>query len=202
MTTTLKRKLKPFLWPIAITLLLGWYFADNFKGYYRFKALCSEQGGLKVYQPLERDVGWFEEDGRMNEAYMLNFEAVAFIRYHNEAEGHWYDVYRSQKLKVGDAGFAQQPADLNKPVVYQRKWSGKDMPNEIRLGISTEEFIDLRTSEVVVTYTQLGYRPFEKGLFGGHGGMGCPELGGGTDPKTGKRILSNGELAVLSAFKS
>ena len=133
MTTTLKRKLKPFLWPIAITLLLGWYFADNFKGYYRFKALCSEQGGLKVYQPLERDVGWFTDRSFNDARYMASFEAVAFVRYRDKDDGLWYDLYRDATYRTpmnkgNNTGYRPDPADMSKPVIYQRIWTTKKCP--------------------------------------------------------------------------
>ena len=198
------RLLKLAIWPLAAALVIGLYFAGNIKGYYRFKELCAKEAGLKVYQPLERGVGWLDDGRRIYDAGPMTHEdAVAFVRYRNEEDGQWYDVYRTQRVKVGDDPFAQQPADLSKPVIYQRRWSTNKLPNEVRMGITKNEFIDLRTNQTAATYTQLGYSKFnpENTLLAAPSGIGCPEQGGGTDPKTGKAIPSHFTLTIKSIFK-
>jgi hypothetical protein len=204
MNPSVKLLLKIVAWPVGISLLLAVYFADNIKGYYRFKELCVAQSGLKVYQPLERNVGWFVEGGHLENAGLLTrLAAVDFVRYRSATDGQWYDVYRAKRLKVGDPDYAQQPADLSKPVVYQRKWSTKELPTEVRVGITKTEFIDLRTNQIVASYTELGYSKFnpQNTLLAAPSGIGCPEQGGGTDPKTGKEIPSHATLAITSIFK-
>ena len=198
------RLLKLAVWPLALILLVALYFADNIRGYYRFKELCATEAGLKVYQPLERGVGWLTE-GRLQDAgAMTHLDAVAFVRYRNSEDGHWYDVYRVARRKVGDDDYAQQPADLGKPVMYQRKWSTKPLPNESRMGITKDEFIDLRTNQIVATYTELGYSKFnpQTTLLAAPSGVGCPDdyNRGRTDPKTGKEISSERTLAIASIF--
>jgi hypothetical protein len=152
---------------------------------------------------LERDVGWLADGDDINRArHMIGFDAVAFVRYRNAADGQWYDLYRAKRLEVRDPGYAQQPADLSKPVLYQHKWSTKDFPNETRMSITKTEFIDLRTKQVVATYTEYGYSHFDTKKMGvGASGVECPELNGGTDPKTGKAIPTCPELAIKSIFK-
>ncbi len=195
---------KILTWSAGVILLLGLYFADNIKGYYRFKKLCEQEGGLRLYQPLERDVGWLSDGDSITEAASMTYlEAVAFMRYRNKEDGQWYDVYRVKRLKVSDLGYAQRPADLSKPVVYQRKWSTKEIPNEIRMGITKEEFFDLRTKKLVASYTLLGYSQFDqdKTILAAPSGIACPIGGGGTDPRTGKTIPSHQTLAIESIFK-
>ena len=197
------RLLKLAIWPLAAALVIGLYFAGNIKGYYRFKELCAKEAGLKVHQPLERGVGWLAEGSLSSAATMTYYDAVAFVRYRNQKDGQWYDVYRAKRLEVADLAYAEQPADLGKSVVYQRKWSTRPLPEETRMGITREEFIDLRTNQIAASYTQLGYSKFnpDNTLLAAPSGIGCPEQGGGTDPKTGKRILTNAELAIISMFK-
>lgn len=195
---------KILTWSAGVTLLLGLYFAGNIKGYYRFKELCEQEGGLRLYQPLERGVGWLSDGNHIsNAAGMIYYDAVAFIRYRNKEDGQWYDVYRAKRLKVSDPGYLQQPADFRKPVIYQRKWSNKEMPGETRMGITKSEFFDLRTKQLVASYTLLAYSQFDqdKTILAAPSGMACPIGGGGTDPRTGKTIPSHQTLAIESIFK-
>lgn len=204
MKTPAKVFIKTMIWPIGFLLLLSLYFADNIKGYYRFKELCAKEAGLKVYQPLERDVGWFEASGNLGSVvYMTAYPAVAFVRYQNAKDGQWYDIYRAKRLKVGDPGYTQQPADLSKPVVYQsRVINIHDLPNEVRIGSQIMEFIDLRTNQRVASYTILGYSKFnpENTLLAAPSGEGCPDQAWATDPKTGKKTPSHREIAISSMF--
>ena len=204
MNLTVKSLLKFLAWPVGIALLLTLYFADNIKGYYRFKELCVAQAGLKVYQPLERNVGWLVDGGRLYDTqYIDSFEAVAFVRYRNAEDGKWYDVYRAPKINDGRDGYAQQPADLSKPVVYKsRVINIYDLPNEVRMGSQIMEFIDLRTNKLAASYTELGYSKFnrEKTLLAAPSGEVCPDQFWMIDPKTGKQTPSHQELAISSMF--
>ena len=51
------------IWVTAFVVLVGLYFASNIYGYYRFKSICAKEGGLKVYQPLQKGVGWLQGGG-------------------------------------------------------------------------------------------------------------------------------------------
>jgi hypothetical protein len=203
MNTTMRKVFKILVWPVCIALAIGLFFADNIKGYYRFKELCATEAGLKVYQPLERDVGWFADGDIYSAIPMTSYDAVAFVRYHNTNEDKWYDVHRAKRLKVSDLDYTQQPADLSKPVVYQsRVINHHDLPNEVRMGAQVTEFIDLRVNQLVASYTILGYSKFnpQNTLLAAPSGIGCPEQGGGIDPKTGKQLPTHKRLAISSIF--
>jgi hypothetical protein len=191
------------LWPVGLVLAIALFFASNIRGYYRFKEICARDAGVRVYQPLERNVGWTVGGGRMlDTALPVRYPEVAFVRYRNEKDGNWFDVYRVPKLKVGDDGFAQQPADLSKPVIYEYRWHHEVLNDELRMSATLYEVIDLRTSKNAATYTTFGYSKFDrdKTLLAAPSGVGCPEDFPQTDPKTGMYLPLKQDLAFSSMF--
>lgn len=135
--------------------------------------------------------------------FMVQFNEVAFVRYNDEKDGNWYDVYRAKKLKVGDDGYARQPADLSKTVVYKYQTQlVHGMPNELRMGASYADIVDLRIEKIVVRYSKFSYSKFDKKhtILAAPSGIGCPESFAQTDPKTGKPVSSKEVLAMISAF--
>jgi hypothetical protein len=203
MNIAIKKILKKSIWIVSIVFTIGLYFSNNIWGYYRFKEICAKEAGLKVYQPLERNVGWLVRGGQMYDTGIpVNFKDVAFVRYHDEKDGNWYDVYRVPKLKVGDPGYARQPADMSKPVVYEYRSIHKRLPEEIRMGSWVTEFIDLRTSQLVATYKVLSYSKFnpDNTILAAPSGEACPDDVIRTDPKTGKYFPLKRDLAYSSMF--
>ena len=204
MNTTIKRIFKILIWPVGFALAIGLFFASNIRGYYRFKEICANEAGLHIYQPLERNVGWTVSEGRMvDTGFMVQFNEVAFVRYHDEKDGNWYDVYRAKKLKVGDDGYARQPADLSKPVVYKYQTQlVHGMPNELRMGASYTDIFDLRIEKIVLRYSKFSYSKFDQKntILAAPSGIGCPESFAQTDPKTGKLVPSTETMALISAF--
>lgn len=203
----MKTFLKFLAWPVAIVLFIGLYFSSNIRGYYRFKEICEKEAGLHVYQPLERNVGWTVRGNRIyNTEFPVLLKDVAFVRYEdtqNGKYGNFYDVYRVPKQKTGDPGYAQQPADQSKAVVYQYRVQMIDrIPNELRMGARHYEVINLKTGELAVRYSEFGYSKFnvDKTILAAPSGEGCPEDYAKTDPQTGKSIPSKMVLAFVSAF--
>ena len=47
---------------IAFVLFIGLYFFDNIKGYYHFTQYCKNEGGLKIYEKLEKGLGMMDDD--------------------------------------------------------------------------------------------------------------------------------------------
>lgn len=199
----MSRSLKFLTWALGVVLFIGLYFSGNIRGYYRFKEICEMQAGLHVYQPLERNVGWTVRGGRVEDTGMpVYINEVAFVRYRNEKDGNLYDVYRVPKLKVGDPGYAQQPADMSRAVLYEYKSVHKDLKDEVRMGAWVMEFIDLRTSKIAATYSEFSYSKFNPNntILGAGSGEFCPDNVIRTDPKTGKYLPMKRDLAISSMF--
>lgn len=199
----MSRALKFVIWPLSVALLMGLYFLDNIRGYYRFKEICEKDAGLHIYRPLERNVGWTVSGGKIyGTGFVVQFNEVAFVRYRNEKDGNLYDVFRAPKLKVGDPGYAQQPADVSKAAVYKFDVQTIDLPNEVRLGAQHFDVTDLRSGKAAARYSRFSYGKFnpDNTILGAPSGESCPEDFAKTDPKTGRSVPSKMVLAFISAF--
>lgn len=103
---------------LAIFLLVVWFFFDNIKGYYTFKEYCEKEGGLKVYEPLEKSVGWWADD-KNAARQTAGLEYVGFVRYKDNDQAVDLTVVGSKDKLTLD--FLEQPADMSKSVFYQLK---------------------------------------------------------------------------------
>ena len=103
---------------LVITLTILWYFSENIKGYYKFKEYCEKEGGLTVYEPLEKNVGWWAKDE--NDARQtVGLEYVGFVRYKDGDQIVDLTVVGSKEKLTLD--FLERPADMSKSVFYQLK---------------------------------------------------------------------------------
>ena len=75
--------------PIVFCLLIGLYFFENIKGYYRFKYYCETDGGLRIYKKLERGLGFSVNDSSESLS-LVKFEGVGFVRFYEN--GVAYDL--------------------------------------------------------------------------------------------------------------
>lgn len=199
----MNRFLKFAIWSLGVVFLLGLYFFDNIRGYFRFKEICANDAGLRVYQPLERNVGWtIGAGGIANTAFIVQFVDVAFVRYKNEGDGNLYDVYKKARLKTDDLGYAQQASDASKSAIYQYSVETIDLPNETRTGAQHFYVVDLRTKKQAIRYSRFSYSKFNPGntILGAGSGEFCPEDFARTDLKTGKSIPSKMFEAFASSF--
>ena len=154
---------------LAIALLIVWYFFDNIKGYYAFKEYCEKEGGLTVYEPLEKNVGWSVND-KYQAKYISSLSGVAYT-YYQDRSGAGYLV----KYLGGD---------VNNDSSYEIK---KSFSDEVRLHyvlIKKQEFVDdgkrlkLITDQIesnkkiISEYKTFYYSPYG-GSLGGPDWMGC-----------------------------
>src|SRR5690606_5791895 len=89
---TKKPKIPKWVWvSLLIPLLIGLYFAENIKGQFRFMQYCWKEGGLKVYEPLERGVGW-EADSYYRAKSVASMDGVGFVRFYDNKKELYMDV--------------------------------------------------------------------------------------------------------------
>lgn len=151
--------IKIMIWPIGFLLLLSLYFADNIKGYYRFKELCAKEAGLKVYQPLERDVGWFSD--KNESGYLLySYPGIAFVRYADKAQSLQDLIRTTEKKDSSDDGFRPEPADAVKQPLYGFRKTIEEVPNESRMTRFKTTVTNLKSGQTVVVYQDFLYRIF------------------------------------------
>jgi len=196
---------KTSLWTLGIALVIVLFFSDNIWGYYRFKSMCEREGGLRINQPLERDVGWTVNTGHI--AYVrfpLSIQGVAFVRYRNKRDGLLYDVYRVHEKNMNDDGYVQQPADSSKPVIYEYRLTQEKLRDEIRMTTVTQDVIDLRTGSISASYKTFGYSEFEPSRtpLAAPSGISCPRDVPEIDEKTGETLPSLVYLAFSRMFKN
>lgn len=151
--------LKIFFWFAVTVFLLGFYFADNIKGYYLFKKACTEEAGLKIYQPLKRDVGWFSEKNET--AYLLYFyPGIAFVRFTDEAQSLRDLVRTVEKNDSSDSGFRQRPVDESKQPLYKFQKTIEEIPKKNRITRFKTTVTDLQSGQISVAYQEFSYRIF------------------------------------------
>lgn len=173
----MKNTLKIIGYISIIPLLIGLYFFENIKGYYRFKELCGQERQLVVKSKLERDVGWMIDlEKRTPRSYAFQIAGlpyVKFLRFKDFEDRKIYDAYYIGKTnKIADGGASRrddwesdyelQPANFDKPAIYQWQSFEEDLPNELRMSRAGYRFTDLRTKQVVVSFNQLGYSKFDR----------------------------------------
>lgn len=146
---------------IVVVVIFGGllYFADNIRGYYRFKEMCGVEGGLRVYHPLKKGVGWMtmKHGGRLGMAQMKD---VAFVRYADQ--GLLFDMrYRSGPLGV-EASYEIAPADETKPVVYELRVVDERLAGERRTSRSGYEVREIASDRLMLRWYQIAYSTFDQ----------------------------------------
>ena len=102
----------------AILLLIGLIFFENIYGYYRFQWYCSSEGGLKVYEKLEKDVGWMADDYYTAlEVFLL--EDVKFVRFSDKKNKELkYDLYYKGGKRRSRKSYETREVDPSQKIKY------------------------------------------------------------------------------------
>ncbi|PHV10540.1 hypothetical protein [Chitinimonas sp. BJB300] len=189
--SVLIKRLHFSLLPIIGILAL---FSENIYGYYRFRAACAKEGGLRVYQKLEPNVGW--SAGRWSDVKAASgMKELAFVRYTDEDDHNIYDVRYIGGHRGDETSYEKKPADLSLPVIYSWKFVNEDIPSELRLSRSGYEIYDLRTNTLAIRLHSIGYSEFERDrtILSAPSGVGCSDF----DSETDYDIQSNKNLALI-----
>jgi hypothetical protein len=137
-------------------LLIGLIFFSNIKGYFRFISICAQEGGLRVYEPLEKNVGWWAKDKYQARAAAL-LAGVGFVRYTDKADNITYDIRFLGGNPQKDSSFIKSPADTSKLLTYQWRYINGRLENELRLGRQGYEILDISDDRVLVRFYIFGY---------------------------------------------
>ncbi len=173
------------------------FFFGNIKGYYRFKQYCEVEGGLRVYEPLEKNVGWLAQDEYAAKQAAF-FSGVGFVRYTDKANGKTYDVKYIGGKPQRDESYIKE--DSNEAQVVRYVWKFIDLPisNELRLSRSGYEVFDSNKNQLAVSFYMIGYSILDPiyTILGSPSGQFCFHEGG--------RSMDDLPLslkAISSAFK-
>ncbi len=107
------------------------YFFSNVKEYYKFKHYCETEGGLKVYEPLERNVGWLVDDD-YDARFLAKLDGVGFVRY-KDSQGSDQDVRYIQRGRKDNA-YILNASDSSYPInyIWRRKWEFVDESKKLK----------------------------------------------------------------------
>lgn len=144
-----------------VTGLILLLFNDNIRGYYRFKAICEKEGGLRVYQKLQPGVGWMaDSEYEARSAALL--KNVGFVRYTNPTTHILYDIRYLKGNPGNDASFDKRPADLAMPVLYAWERVSDQIQGELRLKRFGYEITDLQKKQLAVRIYEFSYSQFNQ----------------------------------------
>lgn len=146
---------------LVIPSLIGLYFFDNIKGYYRFKQYCEKEGGLRVYQPLEKNVGWLAEDQEQAKAASL-LEYVDYVRYTDKYDENTYDLRYLGGDSQLDTSYEIRPVNKSNIPVYSWSSVGEEVKGELRIRRFGYEVIKIKKSELAALYYSFSYAKFNR----------------------------------------
>ena len=134
---------------LAIFLLVVWFFFDNIKGYYTFKEYCEKEGGLTVYEPLEKNVGWWAKD-RYDAKVIANIKNVGFSRFKDTKDEKNYDVIFIAGEPIQDSSYKVIDEISDNDTTYQWISDWKYVDESKRLKMSFLKVLDKNNKELVV----------------------------------------------------
>lgn len=144
----------------VIFLSIGLIFASNIYGYFRFKSYCSNEGGLHIYEQLEKNVGWWAKD--YDAAHVAaQLRHVAFVRYKDVRSGNSYDLRYLGGNPQHENSFEVLPSDESKPITY--KWNYNphiDMLSGSNVTLSKYEVLNFKDDRVLVSFNMFGFSWF------------------------------------------
>ncbi|ODS25066.1 hypothetical protein AB835_00745 [Candidatus Endobugula sertula] len=161
----------------CITLFLLLFFADNIYGYYRFKQFCKNEGGLRVYGKLEKNVGWMAED-KYSARSAAQLKYVDFVRYPDKRKKDtFYDMQYLGGHPGDNDSYLINQADIDKPIKYKWKFTSGRLDDEIRLTRQMDEVFDI-DGNLLISYKKYSYSIFDIGrtLLHSPSGIGCYNL--------------------------
>lgn len=204
----MKPLIKAGVWIAAFVTLVGLYFASNIYGYYRFKSICAKEGGLKVYQPLQKSVGWLIEKNSGG-GDPLSMYSASYTRFKKD-DGSFYDMTMKMPIKEPyfekdfDKYFEVNVSDISKQPAYELRQIYGAVPDGIRLSRHTIEVIEIATGKTLVAYQQFGYESFERKntLLDAPSSSTCPKYAN-FGPNDSNQQTTPGELylGIQSAVK-
>lgn len=143
--------------------LIGIYFSNNIRGYYRFKDVCEREAGLRVFSKLKSDVGWWTDEDSISGAISAAVSSrIDFVRYKDSGDGVTYDVRYRGGNREDRKSYERTPADMSKDVRYRWKFVNESVPGELRLGRSGYEIFDLHTGQLAARFYFFGYSKFDQ----------------------------------------
>ena len=148
--------------PTGIALLISLIFFENIKGYFRFQWYCSNEGGLKVYEKLEKNVGWISKD-KHDARVIAQQNHIGFSLY-KDKEGNLVNViYKNgnpSSFKSYD--FVQYDGGNDPRYEYKRSHERLNRNEEIRLYKGSYVVVDRKSGNPAIQFSKFAYSFFDK----------------------------------------
>jgi hypothetical protein len=176
---------------VSIPLVILLFFASNIKGYYHFKSMCEQEGGLRVYEKLEKNVGWWAKD-KYDARVVALLTGVGFVRFTDKKDGQIYDINYLGGAMNEDSSYEIVISDQLQEVRY--RWNSISLFSDDakRLKKSGYEILDERSGKKVAGYYSF-YFSAHAGNLGGPDWQSCTN----EDAK-----VDNWQKAFNSIFKN
>lgn len=168
---------------VMIPFFILLFFSSNIYGYFRFKHYCSSEGGLRVYEKLERNVGWLAKD-KYEARIAALLDGVGFVRYTDAKDGRAYDIRYLGGNPSSDSSFKKILADNSRLLTYKWHYLNERIVNELRLGRHGYEVLDIATDRILVRFYMFGYSRLDPSntILAAPSGIGCfDEVGKSVD---------------------
>lgn len=192
---------KPNVWKKRLIMLISvvalWFVwkADVFWNYYQFKQLCAAEGGLKVYEKLEKGRGWEltwpSADEQNARFYISRMSNIGFFRVPKAndfpppaiAPDTLVDVRYLGGPTLPISSYSFQLADQAMPIKYQIA-TDVNRENSEHVSRYSFEVKDKETKKVFIRNDQFRYNWRTIPVwhwFGPKGQTGCPLPGYGSE---------------------
>lgn len=156
--------------------LFAWWVSDIPIGYYQFKQMCKEEGGLRSYSVVEPNVGWLAKTESNAEYIVSHYPSVPFARF-SSSDGAWHDViYKGGNPNWGQS-YEKKLANEKVGVGYRLDYLFGKVGNAIRLNKADVQLIDVRTDKIVFKVSSfVFYWTVPENTFLGKSGVAvCPD---------------------------
>ncbi|MCD0418748.1 hypothetical protein LOC51_16155 [Rubrivivax sp. JA1024] len=157
--------------PAAVAI----YNLDAIVGQIKFNDLCKREGGPRFLAQVEMDQGWtVEANSRYSYQSPFHFGHVAFVRYKDKT-GAERDVTLAPQEPGKRPEFTFSVVDASRTVRYRYSYHLETFPDDDRFSKATKRVTDLRTGQVVASYTSFMFswtKP-ERVLLAAPTGQGC-----------------------------
>jgi hypothetical protein len=182
----------------AIPLLIMIYFFDNIKGQYRFMQYCKSEGGLRVYEYLEKGAGWLAKDEAYARAAAL-IDGVGFVRFFDKKENGYFDIRYTGGNPQREESFDKKPSDTSKKTRYLWRIDVGQLSGELRLSRTNYEVFDVSGNDLMVGYYGFAYSQFDqnKSFLGAPSGVSCFHY-----PARSINEISGWRKEINTAFKN
>ena len=146
----MKRPNKVSIALISIPIMLLLSFASNIYGYFRFQSYCSTDGGLRIYEKLEKNMGWWAKD-KYDAKIVSQLKNVDFVRYTEKKDGNAYDLRFMGGNPNEEVSYQIAPADFSKELTY--KWLSvyERLGENSRLDKFGQKIVRMSDDKILVT---------------------------------------------------